>query len=149
MAFKYKLQIFKEILAYSWPFWATTSSHPPPARIHMRVFSWHSWSSTGAVSALVIELHRWGEDENMTRRQNTQTPLFSCLHKYLPQVRNGYLCLLLWQVDRETSRQMGLTGFLYKLFKDSKGSELSIPVCGGFFSPIHQRAILQHRLGVL
>lgn len=42
MDFKYKLQIFKEILAYSWPFWATTSSHPPPAHIHMRVFSWHN-----------------------------------------------------------------------------------------------------------
>lgn len=37
--FKYKLQIFKEILAYSWPFWATTSSHPPPARIHVRLLS--------------------------------------------------------------------------------------------------------------
>lgn len=42
MELKYKLQISEEILAYSWPFWATTSSHPPPARNHMRVFSWQS-----------------------------------------------------------------------------------------------------------
>lgn len=38
MQFKYKLQICEEISACSWPFWATTSSHPPPARGHVRCF---------------------------------------------------------------------------------------------------------------
>lgn len=57
MAFKYKLQIFEEILAYSWPFWATTSPHPPPARIHVRGLSQQSWSSMGS-ALLVAELHQ-------------------------------------------------------------------------------------------
>ena len=40
MEFKYKLQIFEEILAYSWPLWAPTSSQPPLACNHVRGFSW-------------------------------------------------------------------------------------------------------------
>lgn len=87
----------------------------------------------GSESALLgVERHRWEEDEYMTRRKDTQSPPpFSCLHKYLPQVKSRHLAVwLLWQVHKEPFRGTGFTGFPYKLFKDSKGSGKPVPSCG-------------------